>query len=116
MNEWVEREDGRVDAGPQDGPVVRGILLEQKSVVGAVSFGPKEKLPLTKLRYEIFPTKTTSNSTAASSAGSTKLSDSPTLQELKDSIAIIITQLISLVDSFVCNVIATSKKGSHQNG
>lgn len=110
--EWQEQEGGRVEEAQQGEFVVRGILLGQESVLGAVSFGPKRKSPPTRLPLLDSRTKIISVSTAANSAGSTENSDFQTLQELSDSIVTIITALENLVDSFVCSVTATSKKGS----
>lgn len=115
MNEWVKQEDGRVDELQRGGFVVRGTPLGHDHVLGVVSFGPRRKSLPTNLPLNS-RTKITSDSMEESSAGFTKPLDSLTLQELKDFIATIITQLENLVDSFVCNVIATSKKGSLQNG
>jgi hypothetical protein len=111
MREWQEQEDGRADEAQQGEFVIRGILLEQGSVLGAVSFGPARKFRLTDSYWRNIATKTTSKPMVESSAGYTEQWDSPTLQEISDSIVTIITALISLVDSFVCNVIATSSRG-----
>lgn len=104
---WDEQEDGRADDPLKEGFVVRGIPRVPGSVLDAVSFGPQRKFRLTDSYWRNIPTKTTSDSTAASSAGSIEQWDFLTLQELKDSIVTTITELVSLVDSFVCSVTAT---------
>lgn len=109
--EWDEQEDGRVDEPQRGSFVVRGIPLERDSVLGVVSFGPQREFRLTDSYWQNILTRTTSNSMEESSAGYTERSDYLTLREIRDSIETTITELISLVDSFVCNVIETSRIG-----
>jgi hypothetical protein len=116
MKEWEKHEDGPVDEAQEGRFVVRGIPLGLDYVVGAVSFGPEKRSLPTSSSSLLIPTKTTSKPTVESSAGYTEKWDFQILQELNDFIVTTITELQSLVDSFVCSVTATSKKGSQSNG